>query len=177
MGFTMVEQLNTDGIQVVYQGTEGAYQHGAALRFFGETTPMYHVKTFEDVMVEVEEGRADYGVLPIENSSAGAVSDNYDNLVKHNLYIVAEIQLPVNHAPFRRPRRRAFRHKKGVLPLPGADAVFQIPGFPPGMGADEFGEYSGSGPKSDPGRGYIPGSCGKPYCRAALRAQDPGGGD
>ena len=71
--------------------------------------------------------------------------------------------------PFRRPRRRAFRHKKGVLPLPGADAVFQIPGFPPGMGADEFGEYSGSGPKSDPGRGYIPGSCGKPYCRAALR--------
>ena len=49
-------------------------------------------------MVEVEEGRADYAVLPIENSSAGAVSGNYDNLVMHNLYIVAETQVSVNHA-------------------------------------------------------------------------------
>ena len=121
MGFTMVEQLNTDGIQVVYQGTKGAYQHGAALRFFGETTPMYHVKTFEDVMVEVEEGRADYGVLPIENSSAGAVSDNYDNLVKHNLYIVAEIQLPVNHALLGVPGaelsdiRKVYSHSQALM--------------------------------------------------------------
>ena len=121
MGFTMVEQLNTDGIQVVYQGTEGAYQHDAALRFFGETTPMYHVKTFEDVMVEVEEGRADYGVLPIENSSAGAVSDNYDNLVKHNLYIVAEIQLPVNHALLGVPGaelsdiRKVYSHSQALM--------------------------------------------------------------
>ena len=121
MGFTMVEQLNTDGIQVVHQGTEGAYQHGAALRFFGEATPMYHVKTFEDVMVEVEEGRADYGVLPIENSSAGAVSDNYDNLVKHNLYIVAEIQLPVNHALLGVPGaelsdiRKVYSHSQALM--------------------------------------------------------------
>ena len=49
-------------------------------------------------MLEVEEGRADFAVLPIENSSAGAVSDNYDLLVKHNVYIVGETELPVNHA-------------------------------------------------------------------------------
>ena len=49
-------------------------------------------------MTEVEEGRADYAVLPIENSSAGAVSDNYDLLVKHNVYIAAETELPINHA-------------------------------------------------------------------------------
>ena len=42
--------------------------------------------------------RQDYAVLPIENSSAGAVSDNYDLLVKHNNYIVAETQLAVQHA-------------------------------------------------------------------------------
>ena len=57
-----------------------------------------YVKTMEDAMTEVEEGRADYAVLPIENSSAGAVSDNYDLLVKHNVYIAAETELPINHA-------------------------------------------------------------------------------
>lgn len=42
--------------------------------------------------------KSDFAVLPIENSSAGAVSDNYDLLVKHNVYIVGETELPVNHA-------------------------------------------------------------------------------
>ncbi len=83
---------------MVYQGVEGAYSHGAAIQFFGEQTDMYHVPSWEDAMVEVEEGRADYAVLPIENSSAGAVSNNYDLLIKHSNYIVAETQLAVTHA-------------------------------------------------------------------------------
>ena len=97
-GFTMVEELKKDGVRVAYQGVEGSYGHGAALKYFGKGADLYHVAAMEDAMTEVEEGRADYGVLPIENSSAGAVSDNYDLLVKHNVYIVGEIQLPVNHA-------------------------------------------------------------------------------
>lgn len=97
-GFTMVEDLKREGARIVYQGVEGAYSHGAAIRFFGEDGDMYHVPSFEDAMVEVEEHRADYAVLPIENSTAGAVSGNYDNLVKHNLYIVGETQLSVTHA-------------------------------------------------------------------------------
>ena len=83
---------------VACQGVEGSYGHGAARRYFGPDADMYHVKTMEDAMTEVEEGRADYAVLPIENSSAGAVSDNYDLLVKHNVYIAAETELPINHA-------------------------------------------------------------------------------
>lgn len=97
MGFTMVESLKRDGVKIVYQGAEGAYSHCAALQYFGETADVYNVSLFEDALIEVEKGRADYAVLPIENSSAGAVSDNYDNLVKHNLYIVAETQVAVNH--------------------------------------------------------------------------------
>lgn len=97
-GFTMVEDLKRDGVRIVYQGVEGAYSHGAALQYFGDDADVYNVPSFEDALVEVEEGRADYAVLPIENSSAGAVSDNYDNLVKHNLYIVAETQVSVTHA-------------------------------------------------------------------------------
>lgn len=97
-GFTMVEELKKEGARIVYQGVEGAYSHAAALQYFGDGADMYNVPSFEDAMVEVEEERADYAVLPIENSSAGAVSGNYDNLVKHNLYIVAETQVSVTHA-------------------------------------------------------------------------------
>lgn len=97
-GFECVEKLNRENIRVVYQGTEGAYSHGAALRYFGEDVQAYHVPTWEDAMREVDENRADYAVLPIENSSAGAVSDIYDLLVQYNNYIVGEVLLEVNHA-------------------------------------------------------------------------------
>lgn len=97
-GFTMVEKLKRDQARIVYQGVEGAYSHAAAIQYFGEDADMYNVASWDDAMREVEENRADYAVLPIENSSAGAVSGNYDNLVKHNLYIVAETQVTVTHA-------------------------------------------------------------------------------
>lgn len=73
-GFTMVDDLKKEGVRIAYQGVEGSYGHGAALQYFGQDADVYHVKSMEDAMVEVEEGRADYAVLPIENSSAGAVS-------------------------------------------------------------------------------------------------------
>lgn len=97
-GFAMVDGLKKDQIKVVYQGVEGAYSHGATLQYFGDDVDAYHVKTFEDAMIDVESGKADYAVLPIENSSAGAVSDNYDLLIQHKNVIVGEIFLPVNHA-------------------------------------------------------------------------------
>lgn len=97
-GFSVVEGLKKEGVRVVYQGVEGAYSHEATLRYFGEDADAYHVRTWEDAMRDVETGKADYAVIPIENSSAGAVSDNYDLLIKHQNVIVAEIFLPVNHA-------------------------------------------------------------------------------
>ena len=106
LGFCPVDSLKKEGVRVVYQGVEGAYSHGAAIQFFGADTPMYHVPSWEDAMVEVEQGRADYAVLPIENSSAGAVSNNYDLLMKHSNYIVAETQLRVTHALLGLPQAR-----------------------------------------------------------------------
>lgn len=96
--FQPVKSIPTDGVRVVYQGVEGAYGHAATLQYFGTDISCYHVVTFEDAMKEVESGRADYAVLPIENSSVGAVIDNYDLLMKYNNYIVAETFLTVNHA-------------------------------------------------------------------------------
>lgn len=98
LGFERVEALHTQGARVVYQGVEGAYSHGATWKYFGEAVDAYHVASFEDAMKEVQEERADFAVLPIENSSAGAVVDMYDLLVRYQNYIVAEIFLPVSHA-------------------------------------------------------------------------------
>lgn len=97
-GFRPVTSLNLKGVKVVYQGVEGAYSHAAALQYFGSDVDAFHVKTWEDAMQAVEEGRADYAVVPIENSSAGAVIDNYDLLIKHDNVIVAETFVTVNHA-------------------------------------------------------------------------------
>ncbi len=97
LGFTQTECLPMRDVRVVYQGVEGAYSHEATLAYFGEEADAYHVRTWEDAMAAVETGEADYGVIPIENSSAGAVSDNYDLLIRHDNVIVAEICIPVNH--------------------------------------------------------------------------------
>lgn len=98
LGFRRVEGLPAKGAKIVYQGVEGAYSHGAALQYFGEEADVYHVEHFGDAMEEVQAGRADFAVLPIENSSAGAVVDLYDILTRYSNSIVAETFLPVNHA-------------------------------------------------------------------------------
>lgn len=120
-GFKLVENLPTAGVRIVYQGVEGAYSHEAALRFFGEQADVYHVPAWEDAMREVAEGRAAYAVLPIENSSAGAVIDNYDLLLKYDHYIVGETQIPVRHALLGLPEaelshiRTVYSHPQGLM--------------------------------------------------------------
>lgn len=98
MGFAPIDGLKKENVRVVYQGVEGAYAHGATLQFFGDGVDAFHVRTWEEAMTAVEQGDADYAVIPIENSSAGAVSDNYDLLITHENVIVAETFLPVSHS-------------------------------------------------------------------------------
>lgn len=96
--FTPVDELPLANARIVYQGVEGAYSHAAALQYFGEDADVFHVKTWEEAMTAVENREADYAVIPIENSSAGAVSDNYDQLILHHNVIAAETMVTVNHA-------------------------------------------------------------------------------
>ena len=98
LGFERLDSLPMEGVRVVHQGVEGAYSHAAAIQYFGKDAEIYHVAHFEDAMKEVQLGNADYAVMPIENSSAGAVIDMYDLLTRYDNYIVAETFLPVNHA-------------------------------------------------------------------------------
>lgn len=95
--FIEITSLGIENARVVFQGTEGAYGQAAMKKYFGEDCNSYHVRTFRDAMEAIEEGAADYAVLPIENSSAGAVNEMYDLLVEFENYIVGELILPITH--------------------------------------------------------------------------------
>ncbi len=81
---------------IACQGVEGAYSGMAAKHLF-QITDITYFKNFEGVFNAVEKGLCDYGVLPIENSTAGSVLPVYDLMKKHNFYIVKSIRLPINH--------------------------------------------------------------------------------
>ena len=96
-GFSQVGSLPFSTHKVVYQGVEGAYSQQAMKAYFGEGVDSFHVDTWRDAMEAIEEGAADYAVLPIENSTAGAVDEMYDLLVEFENYIVGETVIPIMH--------------------------------------------------------------------------------
>lgn len=96
--FIEVESLNSEHAKVVYQGVKGANSQVAMKKFFGDKVHNSCVQTFRDAMETLEEGSVDYAVLPIENSSAGAVSQVYDLLVEFENFIVGEVTIPIEHA-------------------------------------------------------------------------------
>ena len=96
--FEEVAALPDKNIRIVYQGEEGAYSQMAMQQFFHDTTNSYHVQTWRDAMEAIAKGEADYAVLPIENSSAGIVSENYDLMVEYDNCIVGEQIIQINHA-------------------------------------------------------------------------------
>lgn len=97
LDFTCVDKLDKEGVRVVYQGLEGAYAHQAALEYFGKDVNCFHVERWRDAMEAIKEGSADYAVLPLENSTAGIVSDNYDLLNEYSNYIVGEKVVYIDH--------------------------------------------------------------------------------
>lgn len=95
--FIAVDKLDQEGARVVFQGAEGAYSQAAMRQYFGDKISSIHVDTFRDTMAAIEEGSADFAVLPIENSTAGIVSEIYDLLVEYENYIVGEQIIKIEH--------------------------------------------------------------------------------
>lgn len=95
--FIPVDHLVDRDTRVVYQGAEGSYSEAAMKRFFGEDIVNFPVATFREAMTAVEEGSADYAVLPLENSTAGIVNQVYDLLVEFENYIIGEQVIPIEH--------------------------------------------------------------------------------
>lgn len=84
-------------LRISYLGPEGTFTHQAALKKFGEKSDFIPCKTIDNIFREVEKDRADYGVVPIENSIEGVVTHTLDMFVESNLNITAEILLDVHH--------------------------------------------------------------------------------
>src|SRR6476469_768025 len=83
-------------MRIAYQGEPGAYSEAAALAFDAESTPL-PCRSFEDVFQAVADGSAARGILPMENTIGGTIHRNYDLLVEHELPIVGEVELRVDH--------------------------------------------------------------------------------
>jgi len=95
--FIRIETLDKENCRVCYQGAEGAYSEMATRAFFGEKVNAFHVDTFRDAFASLEDGSADYAVLPIENSTAGIVSEIFDLLTEYENYIVGEQIIEIRH--------------------------------------------------------------------------------
>lgn len=84
-------------LSVAYWGPEGTYSHLAAIETFGRSTSLAPEDSIEDVFRAVEHGRADYGVVPIENSIAGVVPETLDMFPQTNVRICAETFVAIHH--------------------------------------------------------------------------------
>lgn len=83
--------------RVICQGVEGAYSHEAAMRLMENHGEIVFTPSFADVFTAVENKTADFGVLPVENSAAGSVSEVYNLLLKYRFFIVGACTLRVRH--------------------------------------------------------------------------------
>ena len=81
---------------VACQGVEGAYSQIACEKIF-KNPFIFYFKTFEAVFDAIEQGMCPYGILPIENSTAGSVNKVYDLMIQHNFSIVRTFRLKVDH--------------------------------------------------------------------------------
>ncbi len=97
LDYKPVEAIRKKGARIVYQGVKGAYSYGAMISYFGTDENSFCVAKWRDAMEALADGRADYAVLPIENSTAGSVYDNYDLLKEYDMHIVGEEIIKCEH--------------------------------------------------------------------------------
>ena len=100
-------------MKVAFQGEPGAYSEQAVFNYFGdvETQPS---ESFDVVFAEVASGTCEAGLIPIENSLAGSIHQNYDLLLRHDLHIVGEHLLRVRHCLIALPDVKKSEIKKAI---------------------------------------------------------------
>ena len=110
--------------RVAYLGPQGTNTHLAALRHFGSSAEFLPVRGIPEVFDEVERGRADVGVVPIENSSEGVVNHTLDGLIDSELLICGEVSLEIHHNLLSRAAelgdvKRVFSHPQALAQCRG----------------------------------------------------------
>jgi prephenate dehydratase len=105
---------------VAFQGEDGAYSQEAIFETFGAETRTLPCASFVELFRAVETGRADLGMLPVENSTAGAINQSYDLLLEHDLKIAREVVFRVRHALMAAPGvalaeiKRVYSHPQAL---------------------------------------------------------------
>lgn len=111
--------------RVVFFGEKGSYTEQAMEEYFGKEVQSFSCQTFKETMEAVHNGTADYGVLPIENSSTGGILDIYDLLVQYDNYILSEHVVPIHHSLLGLPGaalsdiRTVYSHPQGIWQCSG----------------------------------------------------------
>jgi prephenate dehydratase len=132
-------------ITVAIQGERGSFSHAAALGLLGEDAQVLPRSSFDALFAAVVGGEADRGLLPIENSLAGSIHENYDRLEGSTLHIVGEAQLRIRQCLIARPGaslasirrvashpvalaqcRRFFAERPQIEPIPAYDTAGSV---------------------------------------------------
>lgn len=89
--------MSVDSLKIAFQGERGAYSEEAAFAFWGNQILPIPYKSFKSVFDSVQSDSCSFGLIPIENSLAGSIHQNYDLLLRHELQIVGEIKYRIRH--------------------------------------------------------------------------------
>ena len=106
---------------ICYFGTKGSYSEAAAIRYFSEGETRFCADSFEGAFAALAEQRADYAVVPIENSSTGAIAEVMDLLERCGCYMVGEVHLPICHCLLAKAGtavgdiKTVYSHEQGLL--------------------------------------------------------------
>ena len=101
-GTTLVKEILKEKLLkapdlIAYLGPEGTFSQMAALNHFGKKSNLFACENIEDVFSAVELGKARFGVVPIENSTEGAVNNTQDCLLETTVFVSGEVVIPIEH--------------------------------------------------------------------------------
>ena len=144
---TAIEQtppLFPEKAAVACQGVEGSNSQIACERLFRLPNELYF-SSFDAVFNAIEKGLCRYGVLPIENSTAGSVNAVYDLMMRHHFHIVRSVRGEDRPQPAREARREALRHPRDLFARAGAQPVRAVPLVASGRESHPVREYGARG--------------------------------
>jgi chorismate mutase/prephenate dehydratase len=102
-GLIMASSRSVQGMEVAFQGQDGAYSQEAALNFFGNSVLTRPCETLDEVFKLVQEGGLPYGIVPVENSQEGSISRSYDLLLDAEVMVCGETQIRISHCLIANP--------------------------------------------------------------------------
>lgn len=122
LGLSEIDEIITkEDTQVAFFGEKGSYTEQAMHEYFKNNVNGIPMGTFKDVMQAIKDGKAEYGVLPIENSSTGTISDIFDLLAEYDNFIIGEHLVKIEHNLWGIQRakisdiKKVYSHRQGLL--------------------------------------------------------------